>query len=87
MSEPSKLVHLDQAKSGRSTCRATGDTIAKGEFRVGIEAYTGGHISMTWQVTWTAGLHTEPAVYRVEAGVSNTLFLLSLQHPTCCTLS
>lgn len=51
MPEHGKLVHLDQAKSGRSTCRATGDTIAKGEFRVGVEAYTGGHISMTWQVS------------------------------------
>lgn len=48
--EHGKIVHLDQAKSARSTCRATGDTIPKGDFRVGVEAYTGGHISMTWQV-------------------------------------
>lgn len=45
------IVHLDVAKSGRSTCRATGDKIEKGEHRVGMEAYTGGHISMTWQVS------------------------------------
>ncbi|KAL3141679.1 hypothetical protein ABBQ32_004367 [Trebouxia sp. C0010 RCD-2024] len=43
------IVHLDVAKSGRSTCRATGEKIEKGEHRVGVEAYTGGHISMTWQ--------------------------------------
>lgn len=45
------IVHLDVAKSGRSTCRATGEKIEKGEHRVGVEAYTGGHISMTWQVS------------------------------------
>lgn len=44
------IVNLDVAKTGRSTCRATGDKIEKGEHRVGVEAYTGGHISMTWQV-------------------------------------
>lgn len=49
--DPEKhIVNLDVAKSGRSTCRATGDKIEKGEHRVGLEAYTGGHISMTWQV-------------------------------------
>lgn len=47
---PAKIVRLDQAKTGRSTCRATGDRIEKDEFRVGVEVYTGGHISMAWQV-------------------------------------
>ena len=47
---PPKIVHLDQAKTGRSTCKATGEKIEKDEFRVGMEVYTGGHISMGWQV-------------------------------------
>lgn len=45
------IVNLDVAKSARSTCKATGEKIEKGEHRVGIEAYSGGHISMTWQVS------------------------------------
>ncbi len=49
--EPSRsIVTLDAAKSNRSTCKATGEKIGKGEHRVGVEAYSGGHISMTWQV-------------------------------------
>lgn len=49
--EPSRsIVTLDVAKSNRSTCKATGEKIEKGEHRVGVEAYSGGHISMTWQV-------------------------------------
>lgn len=48
--EPSRsIVTLDVAKSNRSTCKATGEKIEKGEHRVGVEAYSGGHISMTWQ--------------------------------------
>lgn len=41
---------FEKAVSGRSTCRATGDSIAKGEDRVGLEAYVGGRVAMTWQV-------------------------------------
>ena len=41
---------FEKAVSGRSTCRATGETIEKGDLRVGLEAYLGGRISMTWQV-------------------------------------
>ena len=55
------IVNFDVAKTGRSTCRATGDKIEKGEHRVGVEAYTGGHISMTWQVVlrFTCGASTD----------------------------
>ena len=47
---PRSIVNLDVAKSNRSTCKATGEKIEKGEHRVGVEAYSGGHITMTWQV-------------------------------------
>ena len=49
--EPRTIVNLDVAKSNRSTCKATGEKIEKGEPRVGVEAYAGGHITMAWQVT------------------------------------
>jgi hypothetical protein len=53
--EPSRsIVTLDVAKSNRSTCKATGEKIEKGEHRVGVEAYSGGHISMTWQVSFVS---------------------------------
>lgn len=45
-----KTLTFEKAVSGRSTCRATGDTIAKGEERVGLECYVGGRVAMTWQV-------------------------------------
>lgn len=47
----SKLPNLVQALSDRSTCRATGEKIKKGEWRVGIEAWRAGRNSMTWQVS------------------------------------
>ena len=49
--EPKKpAIIFEKAVSGRSTCKATGEKIEKGELRVGLEAYLGGRISMTWQV-------------------------------------
>lgn len=55
-SEPVKVLIFEKALSGRSTCRASGEPIAKGEFRVGLEAYVAGRVSMTWQVGATADL-------------------------------
>lgn len=50
-SEPApKVLTVEKALSGRSTCRATGELIAKGDIRVGLEAFVGGRVSMTWQV-------------------------------------
>ena len=47
MSEP---LRLERAASNRSTCRATGETIEKGAWRVGIEGWVGGRMSTIWQV-------------------------------------
>ncbi len=48
--EPAKpKIIFEKAVSGRSTCKATGEKIEKGELRVGLEAFLGGRISMTWQ--------------------------------------
>ncbi len=44
------FISAPQALSDRSTCRATGEKIKKGEWRVGIEAWRAGRNSMTWQV-------------------------------------
>ena len=57
---PRSIVNLDVAKSNRSTCKATGEKIEKGEHRVGVEAYSGGHITMTWQVLTLQHLSTSP---------------------------
>lgn len=46
-----EVVKLEQAKSGRSTCRATGDAIAKGEWRVGFETWISGRVAMAWMVS------------------------------------
>lgn len=45
-----ETVKFEQALSDRSTCRATGERIAKGEWRVGIEVWLAGRMSWTWQV-------------------------------------
>jgi hypothetical protein len=39
---------LEQAVSGRSRCRVTGEFIEEGEWRVGIEAFRAGRLTMTW---------------------------------------
>ncbi len=44
------VVTLEQAKSGRSTCRASGEPIAKGEWRVGFETWISGRVAMAWMV-------------------------------------
>ena len=43
-----EVVVLEQAKSGRSTCRATGEPIEKGAWRVGFETFIGGRMAMAW---------------------------------------
>ena len=48
--EDTRLVKVEQALSNRSTCKATGEKIDKGEWRVGMEAWVAGRMSMTWQV-------------------------------------
>lgn len=40
---------VEEAKSGRSTCKSSGEKIEKGEMRVGIEAFMGGRMTMAWQ--------------------------------------
>lgn len=45
------VVKLEQAKSGRSTCRASGEPIAKGEWRVGFETWISGRVAMAWMVS------------------------------------
>lgn len=49
------VVTLDQAKSGRSTCRASGELIAKGEHRVGFETWISGRVAMAWMVRRLCG--------------------------------
>lgn len=44
------VVTLEQAKSGRSTCRASGEPIAKGDWRVGFETWISGRVAMAWMV-------------------------------------
>ena len=39
---------LERAKTGRSTCRSSGMAIDEGSWRVGIEAYRAGRMTMTW---------------------------------------
>jgi hypothetical protein len=48
-----------QAKSGRSTCRSTGEPIASGEWRVGFPCFIGGRMSIAWMVSkqWSLSLH------------------------------
>ena len=45
---------FEKAVSGRAKCKATGEIIAKGEERVGLEAFVSGRVSMTWQVGRTS---------------------------------
>lgn len=40
---------VEEAKSGRSTCKSSGEKIEQGEMRVGMEAYMGGRMTMAWQ--------------------------------------
>jgi len=47
--EKGPLITVEEAKSGRSTCKSTGEKIEKGETRVGMEAYIGGRMTMGWQ--------------------------------------
>jgi hypothetical protein len=44
-------VSWEQAKSGRSTCRATGERIPAGEWRVGFETFIGGRVATAWMVS------------------------------------
>ncbi|KAI3434695.1 hypothetical protein D9Q98_002758 [Chlorella vulgaris] len=46
--ENDTVIVLEQAKSGRSTCRSTGTPIAAQEWRVGFECFLGGRMSMAW---------------------------------------
>lgn len=48
--EKENVVKVEQAATGRSTCRATGEKIEKGEWRAGMEAWVAGRVNMTWQV-------------------------------------
>ncbi|KAL4433964.1 hypothetical protein ABPG75_000405 [Micractinium tetrahymenae] len=41
-------VKFEQALSGRSTCRATGEKIDKGEWRVGLEVWISGRVATAW---------------------------------------
>ncbi|KAL4441841.1 hypothetical protein ABPG77_003757 [Micractinium sp. CCAP 211/92] len=41
-------VKFEQALSGRSTCRATGQKIEKGEWRVGLEVWISGRVATAW---------------------------------------
>ncbi len=85
--EPSRsIVTLDVAKSNRSTCKATGEKIEKGEHRVGVEAYSGGHISMTWQV---CSVYRLPVLPFGQDRISNytAMFRIANISPfvtTCC---
>ena len=54
--EKGAVVRLEQALSDRSTCRATGEKIEKGGWRVGLEVWLAGRMSWTWQVR----LHPRP---------------------------
>ncbi|KAK9799849.1 hypothetical protein WJX73_009741 [Symbiochloris irregularis] len=47
--EKKSVVKVEQASTGRSTCRATGEKIEKGEWRAGMEAWVAGRVNMTWQ--------------------------------------
>lgn len=48
--EPERAVKLEKALSDRSTCRATGEKIGKGEWRIGMSAWMAGRMSTVWQV-------------------------------------
>jgi hypothetical protein len=39
---------LERAKTGRSTCRSSGEPIDQDSWRVGIEAYRAGRMTTTW---------------------------------------
>ncbi|KAK9868093.1 hypothetical protein WJX84_011731 [Apatococcus fuscideae] len=64
--EPKPALVFDKAKSGRSTCRATGEKIEKDEFRVGMEAWISGRMSTTWQkpVPFLEACHVEECAGR-----------------------
>ena len=68
---------IEKAVSGRSTCRSTGEKIEKGELRVGMEAYLGGRISMTWQARDRA-----PSAWRPPSSCCAVLPLHS-RRPDC----
>ena len=56
---PEPIVKVEEAKSSRSTCKATGEKIEKGEWRVGMEAWVAGRMSMTWQARSHDGAELE----------------------------
>ena len=64
--ENGAVVTLELAKSGRSTCRATGELLAKGEWRVGFETWISGRVAMAWMVSHAVLRHW-PAAARVAA--------------------
>ena len=44
------VLKVQQALSGRSTCKATGEKIEKGDWRVGMDVWTAGRVAVAWQV-------------------------------------
>jgi len=63
------VVTLEQAKSGRSTCRASGEPIAKGEWRVGFETWISGRVAMAWMVRAALLVLTLPVHFRLQSGL------------------
>ncbi|EFN57084.1 hypothetical protein CHLNCDRAFT_143861 [Chlorella variabilis] len=46
--EDTSIIKFEQAKSGRSTCRATGELIGQGEWRVGFDTFISGRVATAW---------------------------------------
>ena len=44
-----KLLQVEQAKSGRATCKGCAEMIPKGQWRIGLPAWVGGRKVITWQ--------------------------------------
>lgn len=51
-----QVLKVEQAVSGRATCKATGEKIEKGEWRVGMDTWTAGRMATTWQASYEATL-------------------------------
>ena len=89
------ILKVEKALSGRSTCRATGEKIEKGELRVGMEAWMGGRMSMTWQVSSLASQPGSPGDSSALSAFTTTGALsLAVNYvppskwmlPSCCLL-
>lgn len=59
--------HIEQAKSGRSACKACRDPIAQGELRLGEEVMMGGRPSTRWYHL-TCAAAAKPALLREALG-------------------